>query len=68
MLVLTKGSAFFIEVKTKEGKLNNLQAEFIVSVQNSAIVRNTDDVIMFVEDFALLRNRSLEEAKKALLI
>jgi len=55
------GELYFIEIKSKTGKLTPEQREFINSCPNSAVVRSPEDVILFINDFQQLRNKTLKE-------
>lgn len=67
LLVLAKdGAAYFVEVKTRNGKLKAEQAKFITAVQSSVIVRSVEEVERFFKDFKSLRAESVEEAQKVL--
>jgi len=54
---------YFVEVKSKYGKLNKRQSEFILHNENAVVVRDKGDVALFRNDYEALRKKSLELAQ-----
>jgi Holliday junction resolvase-like predicted endonuclease len=54
---------YFVEVKSKYGKLNKRQSEFILYNENAVVVRDKDDVTLFRNNYEALRKKSVELAQ-----
>jgi hypothetical protein len=61
--VICGDRTYFVEVKSRYGKLNKRQSEFILHNENAVVVRNKDDVTLFRNNYEALRKKSVELAQ-----
>jgi len=54
---------YFVEVKSRYGKLNKRQSEFILHNENAVVVRDKDDVTLFRNNYEALRKKSVQLAQ-----
>lgn len=66
MIVTRDDKSYFVEVKTKQGKLRKSQADFILHNRNAVVIRSEEDCVMMKNEFELLRARSIIEASEAI--
>jgi len=61
--VICGDRTYFVEVKSKYGKLNKRQSEFILHNENAVVVRDKSDVTLFRNNYEALRKKSVELAQ-----
>jgi len=54
---------YFVEVKSRYGKLNRRQSEFILHNENAVVVRDKGDVMLFRNNYEALRKKSVQLAQ-----
>jgi hypothetical protein len=54
---------YFVEVKSKYGKINKRQSEFILHNENAVVVRDKGDVALFRNNYEALRKKSIQLAQ-----
>jgi len=61
--VISGDRIYFVEIKSRYGKLNERQAEFILHNENAVVVRDKGDVTLFCNNYEALRKKSVKLAK-----